>query len=472
MPKVLKKISIIWVLIAVFILKEAMWVAIIPPRDAPDELGHYGYVESLFYERGLPLLGETKYSQRTQVAGAGEVFSAGVEVNAYRPGNQLNWIAQHPPFYYLLLLPFFSVLPHYDVMFSIFILRFFSVLLGAVTLYFSWKTLEKLGMDSTGGASRNNAALFNAAVIGAIAFLPMFSYISAVLNNDNLLGAFSAILIYMLIDYCDNGASYGRMVVLGIVMGILALTKATALPLFGVAAAAFVMRFLVVFKKRVFFEALTAFGVALLFAGWWYARNYHFFGVFVPELKDAIAGHPSLLEQNPSLITLFPELGGAAKGAFSFWEFLFNRGFIVEYFKNIWGAFGRFFTQLNQWQYFAATLFTLIGACGWGFGIKIKRDRPRVGHVMGKIILGLVLAVYFSAITIAIYRISSERGYLSAMHGRYFLPALLPFFYFIVRGWERIVPKKAQPLLFTLMIGFFIANDIAALLYVVIPALY
>jgi hypothetical protein len=490
MPKTLHKISIIWVLIAVFILKEVLWVAVIPPREAPDELGHYGYIESLFYENDLPLLGQARFSERVQVAGTES--AALCDNTTYRPTGQVNWIAQHPPFYYLLLLPVFSVLPHDNVPFSIFILRFVSVLLGAVTLFFAWKTLERINPpDGRGGAN----SMVNIAIVGAIAFLPMFSYASAVMNNDNLIAALAAVLVYLLTLCCDDicggkkpsrAASARHAFFVGLTLGILALTKTTSLPLFAVVFAVFLMRFFTTArftsargakwynsgKAQALLDVLIAFGVPLLFAGWWYARNFMVFGTFLPELKDAVALNPYLLTENPSLVMLFPEVAPHADTAVSFWDFLFVKGFAVEYFKNIWGAFGRYFVQLSVWQYLPVGLFTLVGLYGCIVSAFIGRAKKAAARSRSRMVLLLVLVIYIAAITWKIYEITVDRGFLSAMHGRYFMPALLPFFYFFIKGWEYVLPPRMRSWAFAAMLCLFIANDISALLYVVIPALY
>jgi hypothetical protein len=558
MPEVLKKISFIWVLIVVFVLKEALWVAVIPPREAPDELGHYGYVEALFFENKLPLLGETMFSQRVQMAGTEAVgwvsdgvtsasnvgatsnvdravnAAATIDVGSYTPGNQVNWIAQHPPFYYLLLLPVFAVLPHDNIMFSIFVLRLISVLLGAVTLYFGWKTLEKInpseGIDvrESGSAGKEqgarSAAAVNAAIIGAIAFLPTFSYMSAVMNNDNLVAALAAVLVYLLVGCWEkpvvgkkfvssssarhafwdkvNAGHRKNAFLIGLLLGILALTKTTALPFFGVALAAFVIRLFSSrgsrnernrTRKQIALDTLIAFGVPLVFAGWWYIHNFVVFGTFLPELKDAVALNPGLLTANPALAVIFPEVAPHKDWALGFWDFLFAKGFVLEYFKNIWGAFGRFFTQLSDWQYLGIFIFTFIGLFGCFVsainkfkaffkgkavlnlkaGGQLKAARPAAKRDQeGKILIALVLLLFLVSITWKIYEITLARGFLGAMHGRYFLPALLPFFYFFVTGWEAVTPKKAHPYLFAAMFALFIVNDVSAMLYVVIPASY
>jgi hypothetical protein len=490
----------IWLLILVFICKEAAWLCLTPPSEAPDELAHYAYLETLYYEQKLPELGKTMFSQRVQFAGMGSVSTnsqmgapldaqnaqsavaesgtLAIDTTVYKPGGQINWIAQHPPLYYLILLPAYSVLPHADVLFSIFILRFTSIFLGAITLYFSYKTLQKM---------LPGKPVFGAAGTAALAFLPMFSFIGAVLNNDNLVMALSSILIYLLVNRPAQEKSpktgYSWSVKTGLVLALLALTKTTALPLLIVV---FVLQAINIFtakntreRNQNLINTAIIFGIPLVISGWWYLRNFFIFHAFLPELRDAVAINPKIISDNPALLTMFPEINPQPVGETGFFDFLIVKGFIVEYFKNIWGTFGRFFVQLSVWQYAVIAVFTVTGLCGliikWVRERLIQRSKAIkwLEILQNKqMVFLLVLVTYLLLITWKIYLISSGRGFLGAMHGRYFFPALLPFFYFILRGWSRILPESWLQKAFLLFTVMFIFNDMTSLFYVLIPAFY
>ena len=502
--------SLVWLIIAVFLVKEAAWLVLVPPREAPDELAHYSYVESLYYEKKLPEIGVTMFSERVQVVAAENPASqssaapqnAAVESSVFKPGNQLNWIAQHPPAYYLLLLPLYSVLPHDNVLFSIFVLRFFSILLGAVTVYFSFKTLHRLlpGQD-----------ILNTAIVGAIAFLPMFSFMSAVVNNDNLVMALSSVLFYLLA--CTPGPgnagpggkdgsgkampekasvekggheekscpeSFAWSFKIGIVLALLALTKVTALPIF---VTVFIIRAVYFFrakgkkeKTRQLRDTAVIFGLPLVLAAWWYVRNFFIFHTFFPDLKDAVGINPGLLKTNPEIMQIFPETGPHTDMNLGYFDFLFNKGFLVEYFKNIWGVFGRFFIQLTSWQYVAIAVFTVLGFGGWiveAFKKHRKKNLEWKKILFSDEMISLVIVLLFiGTISWRVYGIMVDRGFMGAMHGRYFMPALPAFFYLLLKGWGNILPEKWRNSAFTIFVALFVLNDIGTLFYVIIPAFY
>lgn len=468
------KTPLVWLVIAVFIVKEAAWLAVIPPREAPDELGHYAYIESLYYEKKPPRVGETVFSQRVEVAGGPAVNATAVDTADYIPGRQLNWIAQHPPAYYLLLLPLFSVLPHDNVLFSIFVLRFTSILLGAAAIYFIFKTLHKLlpGQD-----------MINTAVAGAIAFLPMFSFMSAALNNDNFVMALSAALFYLLTcapdkarPSCAKSISWSLQV--GLILALLALTKVSALPIF---VTVFIIQAVYFFRakgranrRRHLHDTIVIFAVPLVLAAWWYVGNYMHFGTFFPEMKDAVAANPQILDSNPEITRIFPETGPHEQTPVGIMEFLFNKGFLVEYLKNIWGVFGRFFIQLTAWQYAAIFIFMGAGVLGWIAEAFRKHRALKLTKILfsDEMVSLFIVLLFLFVIGQRVYGITVERGFLGAMHGRYFFPALPAFFYLLIKGWSRLLPTGWHGAAFAAMIILFIFNDMGTLFYVILPAFY
>jgi hypothetical protein len=481
----MRKISIIGLIIIVFMVKELAWVYLVPPREAPDELAHYSYIETIAHEHVLPTLGQTLFSKRVELVGAtsrqAEEAGSYIDTLNYQPGSQINWIAQHPPLYYLTLLPAYSLLPHKNVIFCIMVLRLMSVLMGAVTLWFVSKTVkEMLPCDR----------IMPALITCAIAFLPTFSYISATINNDNLVMMLSMVLIYLLVARLSpqNEVSETQKnhtirweLQTGIVLALLALTKTTALPLF------LVVLFLQIFdffragcsakRKSVAVSTAIIFGIPLIVAGWWYFRNLMMFGAFFPQLADAIAVNPKILNLYPGLAAIFPELAPGASAKLSLVDFFVRKNFFLEYFKNFWGAFGSFFIQLTSWQYIGIFAFTVIGAAGQIKHIH-KKTMPNPLKKMhgfmhsGQGILFLVFVILLASLTWKIYEISSLRGFLSAMQGRYFLAAAPALFYMLMRGWEHLTGEKWFSKAAKIMMVLFIINDAAALIYVIIPNFY
>lgn len=460
-----RKIQWIWLIIAIFFAKELWWSYLTPPWQAPDEIAHYGYVESLFYEKNFPVLGQTVLSERVQAIGPVETSK---QIDTYRSSLSLNWIAQHPPLYYLILQPFYAFMPHGDPVMCIFLLRIFSILLGAATLYYAAKTFRLLLPDHE---------LLQKTMVVGMAFLPMFSASSAAINNDTLVFALSAGLIYLSVK---NFARHdtGGSVKMGILLGLLALTKATALPLF---LSIFIVEIIKHFRRKsssVCFlkHQLVIFGAALLIAGWWYTRNFLLYQMWLPEIGGLAVRQPWLLNTYPNLAKVFPESTGViALPQANWFNFFIQENFFLEYFQNVWGAFGQFFFRLFSWQYLLVGAVFMASVCGY---IKVLSSRIRAGKQQENIgawqgwTMVLPFMIVLAAITWKLFEIYRARGFLGAMHGRYLFSAIIPMIYLLIRGVEHLMPQKhLKKALIGLMI-FFVMNDGVTVLYRIIPEFY
>jgi len=450
-----RAISWIWLLLAVFFAKELLWSYLIPPWQAPDELGHYGYVETLSEGR-LPLLGETKIPEKVEIT----VNDPNL-VRAYPPGEGLNYIAQHPPFYYLLLLPFYLFLSQNNPAITLLLLRIIGISLGAVTLFFAYKTVQKVAPAQK---------WLQMAVVCGIAFLPMFSYTAAVLNNDNLVAALAAMLIFFLVDPDQKKIQWP--VTVGILLGLAALTKYTALTLVIPIVIVQLIRFFQAEsreeKKKIFTNGVTIFSIAFVIAGWWYIRNYAVFKSLFPELKQAVALNPDLLIKYKYLAIFFPEIASTAQPDLTFWAFLFKQGFIVEYYRSIWGNFGKFI--LSQMQYIF--IFILTGLSVFGFLKRLYVNGVKKFLASPQFLFFSILVSVSVTLAVKLFEIARERGFLGALNGRYFFSALIPFFYFFILGLSYLLPsslKKHEQWFFGILIILFVVNDACAVYNVLIP---
>ncbi len=472
----LRKLPWIWLLIAVFFCKELLWSYLTPPWQAPDEIAHYGYVESLFYEHRFPVLGKTVLSERVQAIGP---VDPAKEIDYYKGSLALNWIAQHPPLYYLGLEPLYALLPQDDPLLCIFILRLVSIIMASVTLFYAKKTLDQLLPD---GPS-NPGGIVTKTVLVGIAFMPMFSSISALMNNDNLVFMLSSILIYLSVLNFDE-RTHRLSLQTGIVLGLLALTKVTALPLYVSIFTIEIVKHLRMRKTRKDFahfvrHQLIIFGSAFAIAAWWYVRNIALYHMLFPDIGAYAAKNPALLAAYPNLVKIFPEASGVlALPNATVWGFFFGAGFLGEYYKNIWGAFGQFFFRLFTWQYAVVGLLTLASAAGFTKFAAESFQKKNRKHLWKKI-LGwkgwtMLLPIVFvsAALSYELFQIFRERGFLGALQGRYLFSALIPFMYFFVRGLAHLVSQKNLSTAMKIIMTFFVFSGFVTIMFRIIPEFY
>jgi len=432
----MKYTRLIKILFIVFVVKQLLWGFLTPWATGPDEIGHLSYIQEIFHTLNLPQYGH-----------------AAIYQNSYAevPGTEINWIAQHPPLYYLLLTPIYFFAQLNSGLDPIYILRIFSILFGLLTLMAAAKIIREI--------RQKQPDIFDLTALSFIAFNPMFSHLSSVVNNDNLVISLSSWLTYFLIRY-ERSPEKKTALNIGTLLGLALLTKATILP--------FLIPLFFVFGKRVFkslklaipelFRVIT---MPLLIAGWWYIGNYLKFGVLIPELKDL---NPSLYLGDTQLMKSFPELINNQHPQYSLFKFFFQDNFIFEFFKNFWGTFGNLTNQLSLYQYFLFLLIIVLAIFGY-----LKRIKKNKKISKPEIVFLIIIFSYLISISIKVFQISAGRGFLGAAQGRYLFLAIIPLTYLLTEGITSFLGKRKY--LLNILILLLLFNDFYSLFFTLIPKL-
>ncbi|HEX7594652.1 MAG TPA: glycosyltransferase family 39 protein, partial [Anaerolineae bacterium] len=254
--------------------------------------------------------------------------------------------------------------PWHNTALAVHLIRFLSILFSALTVVFTYFfALEIKPNDKTLAAV--SAAL--------VAFNPMFIFISASVNNDNLAVMLASLALLLLARLITRGATLPRFIVLGIVLGFAALSKVSDLGLLVVAAVVFSYLLWRAWKMRggdtpapphphtpalplgVVTGSLLCAAIVVAIAGWWYVRNWLLYAdPLAFNVWVAIAGG------RPTPATLATLLG----------EF---QGFRISF----WGNFGGVNIIAPDWVYVVLDLFTVLAAIGLLVGLA-RRALPRL----------------------------------------------------------------------------------------------
>ena len=119
--------------------------------------------------------------------------------------------------------------PWAGTLLAIRVVRLFSVLLGAATVYLTYRIAREVA------PARPDVALLAAAFN---AFLPMFLFISGAVNNDNLAVPLASLALLLMIRIVTRRADgyfpvrWTEWAAVGVVLGLAALTKEGTLGLF------------------------------------------------------------------------------------------------------------------------------------------------------------------------------------------------------------------------------------------------
>lgn len=240
-----------------------LWAAWITPSDwsanprptPPDEGAHLGIVQYLREHHSLP------------------VFRSQTD----------NYEAHQPPLYYLTCLPAYAVgrllgtSPNGLTHAGFFVVRLWSVLLAAVTVWCAWLLGRRIwGEESLLALA---PALFLALWPGR------FMVLSAV-TNDGLAEALCAIVFVLGVDVVRGEYNFRRNLLLGVTLALALLTKSTTLTLVLAAFLAYVMRFGSrealdrdpAAQTKLLKALLTGGACLLVISGWWFVRNQVLYG--------------------------------------------------------------------------------------------------------------------------------------------------------------------------------------------------
>ncbi|HKZ84104.1 MAG TPA: glycosyltransferase family 39 protein [Anaerolineae bacterium] len=414
--------------VVAFVLLSCLYSVVMPIFEASDELSHFAVVKHIADGLGLP---------------------------AQRPGVKTAWEQEgsQPPLYYLLVSPIARWIDTSDVSerlrynphaqpgdpylyanrnlvvhsdaenapwqattLAVHLIRFVSILMGTATVVLVGVLMREIAPGRPDLAT---------GAMAIAAFTPMFLFITASVNNDNLLILASTIALVLTMRIL-NERRYGsreaepgkrrwlvRRAALAMTIGLAALSKVSGLTLLVPAAIALSVVHL---PKREWARwvgsgLMLAAGVALI-AGWWHARNYELYGEWLGiETMADIAGRRSM-----TLLQLIPEF----------------EGFKIAY----WALFGAVNILTLPLAYVFYDVLTVLAALGVVLYIRrVWREGDR-----SRLWAWLVLALYVLTIFVGVVRWTSITP---ASQGRLLFLAIGAISALIWMGWDAFVERVA-----------------------------
>jgi 4-amino-4-deoxy-L-arabinose transferase-like glycosyltransferase len=351
-------------LMALFILLGATYAVTTPIFEASDELWHYPFVRHLADGNPLPVQDPDNVGPWKQEASQQPLYYALAAALTFwidtSDMEAVRWLNPHvdngvltPDGNGNLIVhqPELEAFPWQGTVLAVRLIRLASVLMGAGTLFVTWRIAQLVF------AGRPELALGATAVNG---FTPMFVFISGAVNNDNLAILLCSAALYLMVR--PGGRRVKDSLFLGVVLGLAALTKTTALGLIPLALLALVIasyKELLVMRWRGRLRWAAGHGLALLLpvlliSGWWYYRNIRLYGdwlgwnAFIQVLGQR--AHSASLRQ------LWSE----------------RWGFSLSY----WGLFGGVNVPMAEWIY--RLLNALVGVAAVGMIIYLAQQVRRI----------------------------------------------------------------------------------------------
>jgi 4-amino-4-deoxy-L-arabinose transferase-like glycosyltransferase len=427
-------------LVLYLVLALAYWL-VTPVYEGPDEPMHYAYVRHLVETRRLPPLtdygGSHPAHQETSQPPLYYIVAALLTFWTPDQGDYAVLLERNPHFAYpapptvpdnkntWLHTPVESF-PWHGTILAIRLTRLVSLLFGALGVLATWGLARELWPSS------DWRPLLAA---GVIAFIPQFLFMSSVVTNDTAATALSACVLWVAARTAHRPANARRLLLLGLLLGLAALTKLSALGLVPLVCLLLVTgAWRRKLSRPVMLRGLgLMLGMTVLVAGWWYARNWFLydnpFSTQVHLTSPWAWGRPSPLQ------AALAQLGG------------------VE--RSFWGVFGTGNVGLPDEIYMALRASWLLALAGWGLVLLRRPPQGTIAWVWGGLwgwyLLVLALQVRWMQLVLAPW-------------GRLLFPALAAMACLLVEGWWGWLPIRARPaLLLAPVAGFVILSTVVPL---------
>ncbi len=452
-----------------FVVVGSTFALTTPLFEASDELWHYPVVWNIAQGNGLPVLNPNEPGPWRQEAGQPPLYyymmalatswidtsdmhsvrwlNPHVDTGVVTMDGNVN-MAIHPPKN--------NYLPYTGTELAMRLIRILSVLFSAGTVYLTYRLALVI---------RPGHSLLAIGTAAILAFTPMFAFISGSINNDNLAMLLASVIILIVSGsknleehkirfaigrkyYPINGHISILHILLGVLLGLGALTKLSLLTLFPIVGLSIAYNkimdwwhdpnrnyFKVCFSYALLLmcQLTITFGSAITISAWWFLRNLRLYGsltginMFVEVLGKR--SHPAPLAQ------LWSE----------------RIGFMQSY----WGLFGAVNVPLPQWVY--ATLNTLSVLSIAGLIMLLVRNLKDAGW-QNKQWFPLVLNITFICIVITSLIVWSIDTWSS--QGRLVFTAIQSITVLFALGIYSLVPSgfyKIRPFIITSLSLFMFA---------------
>ncbi len=290
-------------IIAAFLALALAYSVVIPPFEALDEVEHFGVTRYVADMGRLPIQGRADlavYHVRQEASQPPLYYLVAgplLRLSRISTTNTADYLIPNPYVTcgteniradkaVLRHDPFAEAFPWHDALLALHLLRALSTVMQACTVVGVYAIARRV-FSTRPGVAALAAAL--------TAFNPQFLIVASGVNNDNIATPVVTWAVYVTIVVAQEGLTFQRALMLGVLIGLAALSKITGLLLLPLVILALVpnlktsgtqhgarntasrplgVRLLTSSLRNLAFLA----GVAFVVAGWWYIRNWQLYG--------------------------------------------------------------------------------------------------------------------------------------------------------------------------------------------------
>lgn len=421
------------IVIIAFVGLAICYSVVVPLGEAPDEVSHWAYVQYLIAHHSLPTpegaaRGDAAQPPLYYVVGALATFW--IPQPEFEPIANPDFTFDNPETPNLLLHTRREAFPYQGVPLAWHLLRLLSVAMGAATVWGTARIAEEF---------LPNPSWIAVAAAAFVAFLPGFTFLSAVVNNDTLVIMLSTLAVLQSVRLARHPLEQRHAAALGVVLGLAALTKLSGLVAWFFAAAAFaVSAWQSRPWKNVLVQAALSFGIALAIVAPYFAYNWTRYG-------DPLGWSLTMATTPVRTVPI----------TWNDWRVVFQ-----GLYTSFWGRFGgALHLRMADAVYLALALFTALPIIGWT--IDARRKSERTGRFD---VRPIIVAFSFFWLVLLAAHVRWTLAELGTDQARQLFPGLPLFALVFTLGLAFLLPARQKAVLTTACGGLFALN-IVVLVY-------
>lgn len=422
-------------ILVLFILIAVGLNVIVPLGEAPDEVSHWAYAQYLATHWQLPpskgaVSGESHQPPLYYWLAA--ITTAWIPQGDFQVMANPDFDLNDPQTPNLLLHTRQEAFPYQGDALAWHLMRLLSTTMGVITIWATWQLAREMFPEQKW------------LVIGAtafVAFLPAFVVISAAVNNDNLIVMLSSLSILQVVRIIRYRRHSRDILVLGILLGLGALTKLSGLVVWLFTAIILTGHALIRRKwKDTTLDFVLGFGIALAILAPWCIRN-------LQEYGDPF-GWSNILLVTPVRQTpmTMDDWVSSLRGLYT----------------SFWGRFGgALHLHMSDSVYVFMSLTIVIALVGW---IGYARDALRQKLATNMQIVFILFTLFWALMLGA--HVRWVLTVLGADQARQLFPGLPLLAIFLAAGWAHLA-RQCEKIYFVILSGGLCVLSIASFWYIV-----
>lgn len=441
-------------LLALALVSHALYASLVPPWQAPDEPAHFEVAE-LIHEKGRPV------TLADRGPGLQPEIVASLDRNKffqYIPWAirdhviQAHQLQQFQQLYYAVASLTWWIAAEQPIEIQLVVMRMISALMNLGMVVVALLTMERL--EPQDGFLQWTVPAF-------VGLLPMSTFISSSVNNDNLANLVVSAGVLVSTDYLLLGARVWDIVAFLLLVPLAALAKRSALVIIpmGAAAALFAHFHLPDWRgatrRRVL--AVSLLPAVLIVALAALAVNSE------PVLAQARSVYQHLTYT--SNIPALPDLAGAMASRI--------QAHAVSMFTSFWGAFGWQTVRLPDIVYWLLAASSGVALIGFAhYYSRVIRARAPEAVVLGFYVLIPLTLMLAVMLAFGLYDTDPANlwwGKGAPGQGRYLFPALIPIGTILMVGVRELIPDRLRRMGTAATVAALVFFNLACLFLVIVP---